>query len=369
MERLGVGGGGTRELFSSPSATDISYSFLGFLEDMPARSTPRSSHPSDESLVPFLAEAASLLDTCADTFLEAQKRAPEILLWEVVREVSLTLAALERTLASFANAALTVLSGDGTVADAETREDDRLTAICHALEQYPDRTWKLLPSGGIASLLCQTVDSCEIVIDAFHRLISAADTTGASAVGQFWARRSARATLGVSGAQLAVTLRLLTLATTSVAVPLRITSSSSAVATDAATAPAPCTPIVSAMAAAAAAAVPLRRSRSFVLLTSEFIANAGNLVEERKSVARRLLEITLLPRSAVVWPTMSKEAAASRSCTRQRGGPRCGETARRLSRSPLHCQSWACSSSSTASCRARGRLRSSMPLSPRLPHL
>ena len=276
---------------------------------MPARSTPRSITTSDESLVPHLSAAAKLLDDCATAFSTALVQVPELLICEDVREVSLTLAALERVLAAFAGAALAVIAPSL----ANTQRQDGLLSLVSELESFPDKTWKRLPSGGIATLLCQTVDSCEVVVEAMRELI-----TAGKGIDSWWRRRSARLKLRVAGAQLAVTLRLVVISTAtagaleqteetstfdgSVHLPLPVTPRGLSMETNT-PANSPIIPLLTSP--PSNSAVPLRRSRSFTLLTSN---STPTSLLTRKSIARRLLETTLLPRAAVVWPTLSKEA-------------------------------------------------------------
>lgn len=301
---------------------------------MPARSTPHSVTGADESLVPHLSAAARLLDECATAFSTALVSSPDLLIWEDVREVSLTLAALERVLAAFAGAALAIISPQSLAA----QRHDGILSLVVDLEAFPEKTWKLLPSGGIATLLCQTVDLCEVVVLAMRTLVAA----GAAGCGMstWWARRCAHAKLRVSGSQLAVTLRLVVLATSTVGTPVaelpltldvstKVNSRAappsparaSAAALSTATTvagivgsdvaavtgitSAPPSPIHRRLTLAVPATPPLRRSRSFTLLTTEITPTS---LIERKSIARRLLETTLLPRAAVVWPTLSREA-------------------------------------------------------------
>jgi monoterpene epsilon-lactone hydrolase len=254
---------------------------------MPARATtpctPRGGGELGATLLPSLRLTSSLI---AD-FTSHLRSAGDTLLLEDVREAALTIAALERVLASFASETLAAVGA----ADAPgPPRSASLSTLVDALSapSLEERVWRLLPPGGVGTLLFRACDAVEAVDTALARLVAAsrggAWLTGGSA------RRAARAALRAAAGSLSTTLRLLVLS-------INVLAETKDAAARELWSPAETPP----------GELPrMRRSRSFTLLTGDLRLSAH---DEEQTSARCILESVLLPRAAVTWSNLSSEGA------------------------------------------------------------
>ena len=217
---------------------------------------------------------------------------------EEIRDVSLTIAALDRSIAAFALAALMEAADPSNAQDAvqpavQLDSTSDLASILARLGACrAERLWRVIPSGGVGSLLFTLLDIVEVCHGALRRLNVVTEMADSSTVAWLFASCTVNEPLKLIVAQNALALVFYRLFTLSCDISRQQGCLVVAVAAPTRTLNIPQSPWP-------------RRAKSFV----QMLQRAPAPAHASGFIARRLLTTTLLPRSSTSWSTFSDEAA------------------------------------------------------------